>query len=156
MTARPIAIAALVLLSACNGNSPLDTVDQERLSRAPGPNGLEQRLTLAVDPEGFRDPVYHTLLVTSDIVNTGTAPVQVTTRVCLFFESDVQISAEADRYEPLMTCGAVQARNELPPGESVGPMEVRYRIRSGPGVYTVRVRQALDPAFSAEASFRIP
>jgi hypothetical protein len=159
MSARLIPTLALTLLAACTNGSPLDTADQARLSRearAVGPSGLEQRLTVAVDPEEFREPGFHTLLVTSDVFNTGTATVPVTTRVCLFFDSDLEISAEADRFEPLITCGAVLARTELPPGESVGPLELRYRIRSGPGVYTIRVRHALDPEFRAEASFRIP
>ena len=158
MSARAAIAFALTLLVACTNGSLLDTADQAQLSRESrtvGPRGLEQRLTVAVDPEEFREPGFHTLLVTSDIVNTGTTPVAVTTRVCLFFESDVQISAEADRFEPLVSCGAVSARNELAAGESVGPMELRYRIRSGSGVYTVRVRHALDPEFRAEASFRI-
>ena len=159
MSARVLTSVALIVLAACSGKSPLDTAGQgglARESRTVGPGGLEQRLSAVVDPEDFREPGFHTLLVTSNIVNTGSAAVPVTARVCLFFESDVEITAEADRFEPFVSCAAVQQTTRLAPGASVGPMELRYRIRSGPGVYTVRVRHSLDPEFRAEASFRIP
>jgi hypothetical protein len=154
---RTLVSLALIVAAGCSGASPLANQDTAaREARAAGPGGLEQRLTVVVDPEDFREPGFHTLAVTSDVVNTGSSSVPVTARVCLFFDSDVQITAEADRFEPFITCGAVQQRTELAPGASVGAMELRYRIRSGPGVYTVRVRHALDPEFRAEASFRIP
>ncbi len=159
MRARALSSLALILLAACGGASAVDTSDKSGLtrdSRTPGPPGLEQRLSVVVDPEDFREPGFHTLLVTSDVINTGPAPVTVTARVCLFFDSDLEISAEADRFEPFVSCGAVQQTTRVAPGASVGPMEVRYRIRSGPGVYTIRVRHSLDPEFRAEASFRIP
>ena len=159
MSARTFFIFALIVTGGCTPQSPLDPGQENNLARdtrAPGPNGLEQRLSVVVDPEDFRQPGFHTLLVTSDVVNTGSTAVPVTARVCVFFDSDVQISAEADRFEPLVSCGAVQQTGELAPGASVGPMELRYRIRSGPGVYTIRVRHALNPEFRAEASFRIP
>jgi hypothetical protein len=159
MPARPLLSLALIVVAGCAGQSPLDTADQSaaaREARAVGPGGLEQRLTVVVDPQDFREPGFHTLVVTSDVFNRGSTTVPITARACLFFESDVQISAEADRFEPFVTCGAVQQTTQLAPGASVGAMEVRYRIRSGPGVYTVRVRHALDPEFRAEASFRIP
>jgi hypothetical protein len=159
MPARTLLSLALIVLAGCAGASPLDTTDQSaptREARAAGPGGLEQRLIVVVDPEDFREPGFHTLAVTSDVFNTGSAPVPITARVCLFFESDVQISAEADRFEPFITCGAVEQTAQLAPGTSVGAMELRYRIRSGPGMYTIRVRHALNPEFRAEASFRIP
>jgi hypothetical protein len=159
MHARLLSSLALVLLAACTGASPLDTTDRPGPpgeSRAVGPSGLEQRLTVVVDPDDFREPGFHTLLVTSNVMNTGPRSVPVTARVCLFFESDLEITAEADRFEPLVSCGAVHQTTQLAPGAAVGPMEVRYRIRSGPGVYTVRVRHALSPEFRAQASFRIP
>ena len=161
MCARVIPSFALTVLAACAGSSPLDTVADDRgalsrEARASGPGGLEQRLTVVVDPDDFRQPGFHTLLVTSNVTNVGAAPARVTSRVCLFFDSDVEITAVADRFEPLVSCGAVEQTNVLAPGASVGPMELRYRIRSGPGVYTVRVRHAIDPEFRAEASFRVP
>ena len=159
MFARALLTLLLLVIAACNGHSSFDTSEQARAAReirVDGPKGLEQRLTAVVDPEDFREPGFHTLLVTSDVFNSGSAPVSVTARVCLFFASDVHLTAEADLFEPLVTCGAVQQTSELAPGASVGPMELRYRLRSGPGVYTIRVRHALDPEFRAEASFRIP
>ena len=160
MPARAVLSLVFLAALACGGTSPLDTEDRTTQSshqaRALGPQGLEQRLTVVVDPEDFREPGFHTLLVSSNVTNAGSAPVTVTARVCLFFASDVEITAEADRFEPFVSCGAVAQTTELAPGASVGPMEVRYRLRSGPGVYVVRVRHILDPQFRAEASFRIP
>jgi hypothetical protein len=158
MLAR-VLLTLTLIAAGCGGQSALDTSEQARSprdARVGGPNGLEQRLTVAVDPDSFREPGFHTLLVTSDVFNTGSAPVPVTSRVCLFFASDVRLTAKADLFEPLVSCGAVQQRSDLAPGASVGPMQLRYRLRSGPGVYTIRVRHALDPEFHAEASFRIP
>jgi hypothetical protein len=159
MFARALLTLTLIVNAACSGQSALDTSDQARAARetrVTGPKGLEQRLTAVVDPEDFREPGFHTLLVTSDVFNTGSAPVPVTARVCLFFASDVHLTAEADLFEPLVTCGAVQQTSELVPGASVGPMQLRYRLRSGSGMYTIRVRHALDPEFRAETSFQIP
>lgn len=159
MFARALFTLTLIVIAGCSGQSALDTSEAARAgrdTRVEGPEGLEQRLTVVVDPEDFRQPGFHTLLVTSDVFNTGSVPVSVTARVCLFFASDVHLTAEADLFEPLVSCGAVQQTSELAPGASVGRMELRYRLRSGPGVYTVRVRHALDPEFRAETSFRIP
>ena len=160
MPARVVTTFALaaLLAFACRGGSPFDTGDDglPREARAKGPGGLEQRLGVVVDPEDFREPGFHTLIVTSDVVNTGSAPVTVTARICLFFPSDLEITAEADRLEPFVSCGAVQQTAQLDPGASVGPMDVRYRIRSGPGDYTIRGRHALSPEIRAQASFRIP
>jgi hypothetical protein len=159
MSARTLLSLALIVAAGCAGTSPLDTTDQSasaREARAAGPSGLEQRLTVVVDPQDFREPGFHTLAVTSDVFNTGPAPVPITARVCLFLESDVQLTAEADRFEPFITCGAVQQTTELAPGASLGAMELRYRLLSGPGEYTVRVRHVLAPEFHAEAWFRIP
>lgn len=159
MLVRPLLTLTFIAAFGCGSQAALDTAEGARTpgdARAAGPSGLEQRLTAVVDPEDFRQPGFHTLVVTSDIFNTGSAPVTVSTRVCLFFASDVQITAEADLFEPLVSCGAVQQTSELAPGASVGPLQLRYRLRSGPGVYTVRVRHALDPEFRGEASFRIP
>ena len=158
MFARTLLPLALAIAAGCEGSSPLDTTDQAltRAARASGPGGLEQRLTVVVDPEDFREPWLHTLAVTSDVINRGPNTVPITARVCLFFDSDIEISAEADRFEPFISCAAVQMRTQLAPGESVGPLELRYRIRSGPGVYTIRVRHSLDPEFRATAAFRIP
>jgi hypothetical protein len=152
-------LLTLILALACAGSSPVDTSDDgtnAREARVAGPGGLEQRLTVVVDPEDFRQPGFHTLLVTSNVVNTGTSTVPITARVCLFFDSDVEITAQADRFEPFILCAAAQQATRLAPGASVGPMELRYRIRSGPGVYTIRVRHVLDPEFRAEARFEIP
>jgi hypothetical protein len=157
MSARTVLALALIVTAGCASNSALDTTSAlTRDARAVGPGGLEQRLTVVVDPEDFREPGFHSLAVTSDVVNTASSSVPITARTCLFFESDLEITAEADRFEPFITCSAVEQKTNLAPGASVGPLEVRYRVRSGPGVYTIRVRHSLHPEFRAEASFRIP
>src|SRR5918992_5701756 len=80
MFARILLSLAVVGVTGCTGQSPLDTPDQLRLpreARTVGPHGLEQRLTVAVDPEDFREPGFHTLLVTSNLTNTAAVTVPV-------------------------------------------------------------------------------
>jgi hypothetical protein len=96
------------------------------------------------------------LTVTSTIVNTGSAPVKLTSRMCLFMEADVETNAQMNRLEPLISCGAVEGTSDLAPGQSTGPMQAQFLVRSGSGTYTIKLRHALSPAFRAEASFRVP
>jgi hypothetical protein len=124
--------------------------------RASGPSGLEQRLVTKVDPAPAGSPYTALLTVTSTVVNTGSAPVRLTSRVCYFQQADVETAASLDRFEPTISCAAVSATSDLAPGQSTGPMAVEFGVRSGPGTYTVKLRHALNPEFRAEASFRIP
>src|SRR5688572_33106268 len=106
MLARVILMSTLIATVGCGGHSALDTSEQApaaRDVRLAGPNGLEQRLSVVVDPDDFRERGFHTLLVTSDIFNSSSAPVPLTTRVCLFFATDVHLTAEADLFEPLVS-----------------------------------------------------
>ena len=157
-TIRSFAALAICALAACSNNSlsPLDGQLFESVSgKTSGPSGLEQRLTAKVEEASIGSPYQATLTVTSTIVNTGNAGVAVTTRECLVEAADVEISAQADRFEPLVSCGAVSSSRTLAPGESSSQLQVQFGIKSGPGTYTVKLRQALSPEFRGEVSFRI-
>ena len=164
---RARAIASLVTLAtfatiatACSTGSPAGPADASLVGnldgRAVGPSGLEQRLVTKVEAAPAGSPYTALLTATSTIVNTGSAPVRVTARTCLFQESDVGTTAKMDRFEPLVSCSAVSMALTLAPGQSTGPMHVQFGVRSGPGTYTLELRHALDPEFRASASFRIP
>lgn len=124
--------------------------------RAAGPSGLEQRVVTRVGAPPSGSPYRAMLTATSTLVNTGTAPVRVTSRTCLFLQTDVDTDAIMDRFEPLISCAAVSMTVDLAPGQATPAMDVQFGVRSGPGTYTLRLRQSLAPAFSAAASFRIP
>jgi len=160
--ARPI--ASLVTLAtfatiatACSTGSPAGPADAGLVGNLDGRAvGLEQRLVTKVEAAPAGSPYTALLTATSTIVNTGSAPVRVTARTCLFQESDVETTAKMDRFEPLVSCSAVSMTLILAPGQSTGPMNVQFGVRSGPGTYTLELRHALDPEFRASASFRIP
>ena len=149
---------ALMSLAACSDNSlsPLDgRLFESVTGKTSGPSGLEQRLTAKVEEASIGSPYNATLTVTSTIVNTGNAGVAVTTRECLVQAADVEISAQADRFEPLISCGAVSSSKTVAPGESSSQLQVQFGIKSGPGNYTVKLRQALSPEFRGEVGFKI-
>jgi hypothetical protein len=155
-----IASTALAMMSvaACSDNSlsPLDGSLFESVNgKTSGPSGLEQRLTAKVEEASIGGAYRATVIVTSTIVNTSTAPVVVTTRECLVQAADVEITAQADRFEPFVSCGAVSSTRTLAPGESSSQLQVQFGIKSGPGNYTVKLRQALSPEFRGEVTFRI-
>lgn len=159
MPVRIATVVTVLALSGCAGSAAVDTGDgtgQRRDERTAGPNGLSQQLVAVVNPPELREPGFHTLVVTSMVTNSGSVPVPVTARVCLFTEDDLEITAEADRLEPLISCGAVTQSTTLDPGQSVGPMVVSYRLRSGPGTYSITVRHALTPELRGRATFTIP
>ncbi|HEX6052712.1 MAG TPA: hypothetical protein VFZ21_25780 [Gemmatimonadaceae bacterium] len=124
--------------------------------RATGPSGLEQRLVTRIDAPPAGSPYTAMLTATSTLVNTGSAPVRVRARICFVQESDVDATALLDRFEPLISCAADNIETDLAPGQSLGPLEVQFGVRSGPGEYKVRVRHSLAPEFRAEAAFRVP
>lgn len=149
----------ILALAGCGGSSPTATAGHDGVApdvRARGPAGLEQHLTVTVDPDDFRQPGAHTVLARSTITNTGSSPVGVTVRVCRVDESDVQSSAELSVFEELKLCAHDRETIALAPGASTEPLELRARVESGSGVYTIRLRHAVSPEFRAEASFRIP
>ena len=155
-----VALATLATLAACSNGTLSGPGDASLVTNrdgiSVGPSGLEQRLVTKVGAAPAGSPYTAQLTVTSAIVNTGSAPVRLTSRVCLFLESDVETTAQMDRFEPLVSCSAVSGTGDLAPGGSTGPMEVSFGVRSGPGTYTIKLRHALSPEFRAEASFRVP
>lgn len=149
---------AMMSLAACSDNSlsPLDGALFESVNgKTSGPSGLEQRLTARVEEASIGGAYRATVIITSTIVNTGNTAVPVTTRECLVQASDVEINAQADRFEPFISCGAVSSTRTLAPGESSSQLQVQFGIKSGPGTYTVKLRHALSPEFRGEVSFRI-
>ena len=76
--------------------------------------------------------------------------------MCFVQESDFETTARLDRFEPFIACAAGEMTILLAPGLSVGPIEVRFGVRSGPGQYTLRLRHSLDPDFRTEVRFTIP
>jgi hypothetical protein len=155
------AIAAVAVLAAGCSNAPLSGPSDAKLAgladgRASLPSGLEQRLTTKVETPPPGSPYTALLTATSTLVNTGSSPIHVAARTCLVTEADVETTARMDRFEPFVACAAVSMEMDLAPGQSIGPLEVHFGVRSGPGAYTLKLRHSLSPDFRAEASFRIP
>lgn len=150
----------IALGAACSSGSLLEPGDASLVTNRDGvatsASGLEQRLTTRVEAATPGSPYTAELVATSVITNTSSAKQNVTARVCLFLDGDVQTTAQMNRYEPFISCAAVSAASELAPGQSTAPMEVRFGVLSGPGNYTLKLRHALSPELRAEASFRIP
>jgi hypothetical protein len=157
---RLVALATLATLAACSNGSPADPADASlvgsRDGKASGPSGLEQRLVTKVEAPPAGSPYTAILTATSTIVNTGSAPVRVVSRVCFFQESDFEATAKMDRFEPLISCAADSMTADLAPGQSTGLLDVHFGVRSGPGTYTLTLRHSLAPEFRAVATFRIP
>ena len=154
-----ISVAAVAAIAACGGSS-LSGPDGKLLGapegRTVGPSGLEQRLTAVVEAPPQGSPYRAQLVVTSTIVNTGTAAVSLTARECLFRDEDVETTATMDRFEPLISCSALTSARNIAPGQSSNTMEVRFGVRSGPGTYTLGLRHALSPEFRGTVSFAVP
>lgn len=149
-----------LLAGACSNSDPAGPEGADVIrgvdGRAVGPAGLEQRLVTSVEAPPPGSPYTRTLVVTSTLTNTGSAPVRAEVRVCFFKESDFTTTARLDRFEPTISCAAESMELDLRPGESTEPMEVVFGVLSGPGEYTIQLRHALTPEFRAEARFRIP
>ena len=148
-----------IAVAACSSGSlsgPDASLVTSRDGIAAGPSGLEQRLVTKVEAPPAGGTYTAQLTVTSTIVNTGSAPVKLTSRMCLFMEADIETNAQMNRLEPFISCGAVEGTSDLAPGQSTGPMQAQFLVRSGSGTYTIKLRHALSPAFRAEASFRVP
>jgi hypothetical protein len=156
---RATAVITLATFAvACDSNelsAPNGKLADSQNGRAAGPAGLEQRIATKVEPAAAGSPYTALLTATSTLVNTGSASAHLTSRVCLFLESDVETTATMDRFEPLISCAAVSAEGDLAPGQST-ELAVQFGVRSAPGTYTLKLRHSLNPNFRAEASFRIP
>jgi hypothetical protein len=147
-------VALAALAAGCSTGNPSGP-DDSRLGRAVGPSGLEQRIATTVEAPPLGSPYSALLTATSTLTNTGAASAHLTSRVCLFLESDVESTARLDRFEPLISCAAVSAEGDLAPGQST-ELAVQFGVRSGPGTYSLQLRHSLNPDFRATASFRIP
>ena len=150
---------ALAPLAGCSNGNPYGPGDarlgDSQNGRAVGPSGLEQRIATTVEAAPPGSPYTALLTATSTVLNTGSASAHLTSRVCFFLDSDVETSAQLDRFEPTISCAAVSAEGDLAPGKST-ELAVQFGVRSGPGTYSLKLRHSLDPDFRAEASFRIP
>lgn len=165
MTVRPIrtliALTASTVFAAACSNGTASGPEGAHLvgnldGRAVGPSGLEQRLVTRVDAPQAGSPYRAMLTATSTLVNTASAPVRVKARTCFVREEDVETTAQMDRFEPFIACAAIERDTDLAPGQSIGPLEVQFGVRSGPGEYTLKVRHSIAPEFRAEATFRVP
>ena len=157
-TVRSFAALAICALAACSDNSlsPLDgRLLESANGKTAGPSGLEQRLTAKVEGATIGSPFNAILTVTSTIVNTGSAPVAVTVRECLAQAADIETTAQAERFEPFVSCGAVSSTRTLAPGEASSALQVQLGVRSGPGTYSLKLRHALSPEFRGEILFRV-
>lgn len=147
-------VVLAALAGGCSNANPYGPGDP-RLGRAVGPSGLEQRIATTVEAPPSGSPYTALLTATSTLMNTGSASAHLTSRVCLFLASDVETTAQLDRFEPLISCAAVSAEGDLAPGQST-ELAVQFGVRSGPGTYSLKLRHSLNPDFRAEASFRVP
>ena len=155
----PLLVMSIAVGGACSEGSPAGpggTLGRNSDGRVAGPSGLEQRIVTSVSAPGPGSPYTALLTATSTIVNTGSAPVRLVSRVCFFQESDFETTARLDRFEPLISCAAVSMAADLAPGQSTAAMTVQFGVRSGSGTYTLKLRHALSPEFRGEATFRIP
>lgn len=153
-------VALAAFAAACSSGGPTTPGTANTIGSADGrasaPSGLEQRLTTKVETPPVGSPYTALLTATSTLVNTGTAPVHVTARTCLVTDTDVESTAKMDRFEPFVACAAVSVETDVGPGESLGPLEAHFGVRSGPGEYTIKLRHALAPELRATAAFRVP
>ena len=163
-TGRVRAVRATILLtftviaaSCADGSAsgPDATLGDTQNGRAAGPSGLEQRVVTKVEAAPVGSAYTAILTATSTLVNTGSASAHLTARVCLFKASDIETTAQMDRFEPLISCAAESAEGDLAPGAST-VLTVQFGVRSGAGTYTLKLRHSLAPDFRAETSFRIP
>lgn len=132
-------ILATAALAACSGAS---SAPRERLAegdvQVQHPGGLSQRVTLipAVLVDG-RD-----VEVRSVLVNTGTAPIALDSRICGL---DYAGTLELTNPPEVLKCAGHSASATLAPGDSVVGSDL-MRVSSPPGQYELRVRHAVTPA----------
>ena len=155
------AFAASSIVAAACSNGAVSGPEGARLGgdldgRAATSSGLEQRLVTRVEAPPAGSPYRALLTATSTLVNTGSATLRVKARTCFVREDDVETTAQMDRFEPFIACAAIEMDTDLAPGQSIGPLEVQFGVRSTAGDYRLKVRHALAPDLRAEASFRVP
>lgn len=100
-----------------------------------GPGPLEQVVRLSpVSPA-----TNEVLTIHSTLVNRGATAVDVVSRTC-----GLDAAGDLDLSGSLLMCAAFSRRVTLMPADSVSAFDA-CAVTSGPGRYTLRVRQALDP-----------
>jgi hypothetical protein len=133
-----LAILSIVSVAACSGTSsaPQDTLARGHV-RVEFSGGLVQRVTLipAVLVDG-RD-----VQVRSVLVNTGNAPLELTSRICgLDYAGTLQLSHPPE----VLKCAGYSATATLAPGDSVVGSDI-MRVSNTTGEYELRVRHAVAP-----------
>jgi hypothetical protein len=106
------------------------------------PSGLEHRVTLTPsEPIAGRDVQIHSV-----ITNRGTESVTLNSRICgLDFGGNLELAYPNGS----ATCGGYSTSGSIAPGESRTSTDLN-RVASAPGVYTLRVRHALQPELWVE------
>lgn len=138
-TPRSFLLVALAAVAACSSgpSSSPETRGAEGRAQASLPGGLLQRVTLqpAVLVDG-RD-----VEIRSVLINQGSAPVAVTTRMCGL---DYAGALELTHPPEVLKCAGFSATSTLAPGDSLVDGDL-MRVASAPGEYELRVRHVLDP-----------
>jgi hypothetical protein len=133
-------LAGLVLLAAGCGSprvsAPGDRVAEGQV-RATIVTGLEQRVTLV--PASLVDG--RDVEVRSVLVNTGGAPLAVTSRICgLDYAGTLTLTHPPE----VLKCGGYSRHGTLAPGDSTVSADL-MRVSGPSGQYELRVRHALTP-----------
>ncbi len=130
MRTRPVSLAVLTLIVACQTEGPTGLRSPTARAR-----WLQQVIRLAPDSPTPNQE----LTITSVIVNRGALPVEFTSRICgLDTKGDLVLTS------PLILCAAYSMRGTLAPGDSHIGFDARG-VASSPGHYTLRVRHLIDP-----------
>ena len=106
------------------------------------PSGLEHRVTLTPsEPTAGSDVQIHSV-----ITNRGPESVALNSRICgLDFDGDLDLAHPNGS----AACGGYSMGGSIAPGESRTNTGLN-RVASAPGVYTLRVRHALQPELWVE------
>jgi hypothetical protein len=132
----------LALVAGCTAATPPATLSSDSdVTRAVLP-GLEQRVTLTpAELTAGEDVQIHSV-----ITNRGTESVALNSRICgLDFDGDLDLAHPNGS----AACAGYSMGGSIAPGESRTNTDLN-RVVSPPGVYTLRVRHALQPELWVE------
>ena len=128
--------AALIALAAGCPRVTTPVPGENDVTRILRP-GLEQRVTLSPAELTAGDNV----TITSVITNHGNQAIPLESRICgLTLAGDIRLDWPPGHG----VCGGFSMGGTIAPGESRSSTELR-QVTSGPGVYTLRVKHALQP-----------
>jgi hypothetical protein len=138
---RTVVPALLAFVGGCADATAISS--GSGLARAE-PSGLEHRVTLTPsEPTAGRD-----VQIRSVITNRGTESVTVNSRICgLDFGGNLKLAYPNGS----ATCGGYSTAGSIAPGESRTNTDFN-RAASAPGIYTLRVRHALQPELWVEVA----